>query len=191
MTTVPPYAPEWSTTHWFNTRAPLSVASLRGNVVLLHAFQVLCPGCVAHGLPQMKRARLLFSGRPLVIVGLHSVFEHHQAMNTQVLEAFLREYRIDYPVAVDEPSDSGRGIPKTMLRYGMRGTPTSILIDAQGRICREVFGADDDLLLGSAIGTLLTEREGVSERLPDPECLDACIVPNTLPDTFARAMNAR
>jgi hypothetical protein len=41
----------------------------------------------------------------------------------------------------------------------MQGTPTTILIDAQGRLRRQVFGVHDDLLLGAEIGTLLAELE--------------------------------
>ena len=36
--------PEWQVAQWFNTGQPLRVADLRGQVVLIHAFQMLCPG---------------------------------------------------------------------------------------------------------------------------------------------------
>ena len=45
-------APPLQVSHWFNTPGPLSLEALRDRVVALHAFQMLCPGCVAHGLPQ-------------------------------------------------------------------------------------------------------------------------------------------
>jgi hypothetical protein len=38
----PPAAPAWSTSRWFNTSEPLTLDTLRGRVVLLHAFQMLC-----------------------------------------------------------------------------------------------------------------------------------------------------
>jgi hypothetical protein len=34
-----------------NTDGALQLADLRGKVVVLHAFQMLCPACVHHGLP--------------------------------------------------------------------------------------------------------------------------------------------
>jgi hypothetical protein len=46
-----------------------------------------------------------------------------------------------------------------MRAFAFQGTPTAILIDAQGRRRRQVFGVHDDLLLGSEIGTLLAEME--------------------------------
>lgn len=47
--------PDLSTTQWFNTPAPLSLEELRGaerRVVVVLAFQMLCPGCVATAIPR-------------------------------------------------------------------------------------------------------------------------------------------
>ncbi len=150
-------APEWSTTEWLNSEQPLTLSGLRGRVVLLHAFQMLCPGCVARGIPQAQRAAELFAGAPLTVIGLHTVFEHHEAMRVESLKAFLHEYRIRFPVGVDAPDPDGGLIPKTMRAYAMQGTPTTILIDARGRLRRHVFGTHDDLLLGAELQTLLLE----------------------------------
>lgn len=155
----PEAAPEWRTSAWLNTPEPLSLGHFRGRVVLLHAFQMLCPGCVAHGIPQAQRVAKLFEGAPLAVVGLHTVFEHHAAMGPESLRAFLYEYRVAFPVGIDEPGPAGDPIPCTMRAYAMQGTPTTILIDAQGRLRRQVFGQHDDLLLGAELGTLLAELE--------------------------------
>ncbi len=56
MVTPTALAPPWRTTEWLNTPGPLTLERLRGNVVLLHAFQMLCPGCVSRGIPQAQRA---------------------------------------------------------------------------------------------------------------------------------------
>ncbi len=154
-------APPWRTTEWLNTTEHLSLEQLRGKVVLLHAFQMLCPGCVARGIPQAQRVAELFAGAPLVVVGLHTVFEHHDGMGVQSLRAFLHEYRVRFPVGVDAPDPEGDAIPQTMRAYGMRGTPTTVLIDARGRLRRQVFGAHDDLLLGAELQTLLLEAESI------------------------------
>ncbi len=150
-------APEWRTTEWFNTPEPLSLEKLRGRVVLLHAFQMLCPGCVARGIPQAQRVAELFAGAPLAVVGLHTVFEHHEAMRVESLRAFLHEYRVRFPIGVDAADPHGGPIPLTMRAYAMEGTPTTILIDAEGRVRRQVFGQHDDLLLGAELQTLLLE----------------------------------
>jgi peroxiredoxin len=152
-------APPWQTSHWLNTEGPLALSDLRGRIVLLHAFQMLCPGCVAHALPQAARAARLFAGTPLVVVGLHTVFEHHEAMAVPSLRAFVHEYRIAYPVGVDMPGEGGDPIPRTMRAYAMQGTPTTVLIDAEGRLRLQAFGQVDDLLLGAEIGALLGELQ--------------------------------
>lgn len=152
-------APEWQTTAWLNTPEPLSLQQLRGRVILLHAFQLLCPGCVAHSLPQAKRVAALFADARLSVIGLHTVFEHHEAMGIETLRAFLHENRIQFPVGIDRPGTNGDPIPQTMRAYAMQGTPTAVLIDARGRLRQQVFGAHDDLLLGAEIGTLLIEAQ--------------------------------
>jgi len=150
-------APEWRTVRWFNTDTALTLADFRGRVVVLHAFQMLCPGCVAHGVPQAQRVADALKNDPVAVIGLHTVFEHHAVMGPDALSAFLHEYRITFPVGVDEPASDGHPIPMTMQAYQMRGTPTTILIDGQGRLRHQVFGAESDLLLGAAIGWLLSE----------------------------------
>ena len=149
-------APELQVAQWFNAPAPITLAALRGKVVAIEAFQMLCPGCVAHALPQAQRVAKLFAQAPLAVIGLHTVFEHHAAMTETALAAFLHEYRIAFPVAVDAPADSGP-IPRTMAAYGLRGTPSLLLIDKQGRLRREFFGQVEDLVLGAEIAVLLGE----------------------------------
>ena len=158
-------APEWQTTTWLNSQQPLSLAALRGKVVLMHAFQMLCPGCVSHGIPQAERAAELFAGTGLVVLGLHTVFEHHEAMGEVALRAFLHEYRVTFPVGIDAPGPSGDPLPRTMRNYGMRGTPTTLLFDSLGGLRRSVFGVHEDMLLGAEISALLMETgEGGSEQ---------------------------
>jgi peroxiredoxin len=150
-------APELAVSRWFNTDAPLSLGDLRGRVVLLHAFQMLCPGCVSHGTPQAERAHRMFRNADLTVIGLHTVFEHHAAMTPVSLEAYIHEYRLTFPIGVDQPGEGGP-IPLTMQRYQMQGTPTSILIGRDGKIRHQGFGQEDDMALGMIIGTLLAEQ---------------------------------
>ena len=152
----PVLASELQVERWFNTAAPLSLAALRGKVVVIEAFQMLCPGCVSHGLPQVQRVRRIFDEEDVVVLGLHTVFEHHAAMTPVALEAFLHEYRVGFPVGVDMPSDDG-AIPRTMAAYGMRGTPTLLLIDREGHLRHHHFGQVDDLILGAQIAMLAAE----------------------------------
>lgn len=149
-------APEWHTTQWFNAPNPLTLAALRGRVVMVCVFQMLCPGCVSQGLPQAQRVASLFQSSDVAVIGLHSVFEHHDAMGANSLRAFLHEYRIAFPVGIDEPD--GVRQPHTMRTYGFEGTPTTVLIDRNGQLRRQTLGHIPDLQLGAEIMALVGEK---------------------------------
>lgn len=154
--TYHPPAPAWQVDRWFNTPSPPSLESLRGKVIVLEAFQMLCPGCVSHGLPQALRVHTGFPRDQVAVIGLHTVFEHREVMTHEALQAFLHEYRIPFPVGVDRPAPRGP-IPQTMRAYAMQGTPTLTLIDRLGRVRMQHFGQVSDLVLGAQIGGLLAE----------------------------------
>ncbi|GAB4169073.1 MAG: redoxin domain-containing protein [Wenzhouxiangellaceae bacterium] len=149
-------APALQVAQWLNATEPLTLDHFRGRVVLIEAFQMLCPGCVSHGLPQAQRVRATFSPRDVAVIGLHSVFEHHDAQTPTALEAYLHEYRIRFPVAIDAPGGDN-GLPRTMAAYGMQGTPTLVLIDRMGRRRAQHFGHVPDLKLGAEIMALIAE----------------------------------
>src|SRR5829696_9645192 len=125
--------------------------------MLLHAFQMLCPGCVAHSTPQAERAHRLFGNTDLQVIGLHTVFEHHAAMTPVSLEAFIHEYRLTFPIGVDAP-DEDTPIPITMGRYGMRGTPMMV-IGRDGAIRHHGFGQEEDMALGAMIASRGSSRD--------------------------------
>lgn len=158
-----PTAPPISASQWLNTPMPLALDQLRGRVVVLHAFQMLCPGCVSHGLPQAAGIQQAFDARAVTVIGLHSVFEHHDVMTPAALRVFVHEYRLTFPIAVDQPSET-RSLPQTMQAYAMQGTPTLVLIDARGRLRAQHFGAVSDLIVGAEIGRLLAEVEASALR---------------------------
>ncbi|PKP78233.1 MAG: alkyl hydroperoxide reductase [Alphaproteobacteria bacterium HGW-Alphaproteobacteria-3] len=152
-------APPILASEWLNTPAPLALETLRGRVVAVECFQMLCPGCVSHGLPQAQRIAQTFRAEDVVVIGLHCVFEHHDAQGPVSLAAFLHEYRIRFPVAVDMVGTDGP-LPQTMARYALEGTPTLLLIDRSGRLRARHFGSVPDLALGADIMALV--REGMN-----------------------------
>ena len=124
---------------WLNTDDPPVLEQLKGRVVVVEAFQMLCPGCVTHGLPQALRIRQTFRPEDVVVLGLHSVFEHHEAMTPG-----------------DQP---GRGpMPRTMAEWGLEGTPSLILFDRQGRMRARHLGQVSDMAVGAEIMQLVMER---------------------------------
>ncbi len=144
-------APELRVSRWFNSEEPVTLAGLRGRVVLIHAFQMLCPACVMSAMPQAVRLwqhyRQSSAGERVVVLGLHTVFEHHRVMTPEALEVYLHEFRIPFPVGVDTPAENGP-IPRTMQLYETQGTPTTLLIDGEGILRKHHFGVamDEDLM---------------------------------------------
>lgn len=152
----------WTASRWFNTDEALAPESLRGRVIVLHTFQMLCPGCVMHGVPQAQRVHQTFNERDVAVVGLHTVFEHHAVMTPEALEVYIHENRLRFPIGVDAPTP-GHDVPQTMAAWGLQGTPSLLLADRRGRLRVKHFGQLDDLALGAMIGQLMAEpRDGAN-----------------------------
>jgi hypothetical protein len=160
MTTAT-HAPELLAQTWFNTDRPLLLSGLRGQVVVLAAFQVLCPNSIGAGVPQAQRIFETFEPKDVAVIGLHATFEHHDAFSLAVLKAFIHEYRLKFPIALDQPNPASP-IPHTMDRYKMRGTPSLVLIDRHGYVRKHTFGAVDDLRIGAEIGALVQESQSAA-----------------------------
>jgi len=158
-------APELSVSQWFNTTKSISLEKLLGKVVVIEAFQMLCPGCVSHGLPQTQQIASLFPKDKVAVIGLHTVFEHHSAMTPISLEAFIHEYRLTFPIGVDEAGIND--IPKTMEAYKLRGTPSLIIIDQNGYLLANHYGHTSDIQVGAEIATLLSEKPHLAVNEPD------------------------
>jgi Redoxin len=151
----PEKPPELQVAQWLNAKAPITLAGLKGRVVVVSAFQMLCPGCVSHGLPQAKKLVERFSSNEVAVIGLHSVFEHHDVMTPAALAAFVHEYRWPFAIGIDKPD--GKDLPMTMAAYEMRGTPTLLLFDRQGRLRRHYLGQVDDIRLSAEVMGLAIE----------------------------------
>ncbi len=154
-------APELQISEWINADQAITLKHLRGRVVVLHAFQMLCPGCVQHGIPQAMKIHNAFDRKDLVVLGLHTVFEHHAVMGPDALRVFMHEYRIPFPVGVDAAL-AGNDIPLTMQTYGLRGTPSLIVIDRNGYVRLNHFGQAEDMLVGALLGQLVAEPVGTA-----------------------------
>ncbi len=153
---------------WLNTPEPLRLSALRGRVVVVSAFQMLCRGCAEHSLPQAAKLHQAFAREDLVVIGLHSVFEHHAVMTPDALRAFVHEYRLGFPIAIDRPQ-SHSALPATMQAWGLRGTPSLMLFGRDGVLAYEHFGHLDDLRLGMVLGELLSHSAPQATAVPAAE----------------------
>lgn len=156
---------EIQASEWLNTPKPLSLSGLKGRVVVVTVFQMLCRGCATVSLPQAIRLDSAFPRKDLVVIGLHSVFEHHHAMTPDALRAFAYEYKLGFPIAVDR-SSTGSAIPATMQAWALDGTPTLMVFGRDGELALKHFGHLDDLHLGALLGGLISTRSHESVRAP-------------------------
>ena len=152
---------EIEASEWLNPPDPLSLSALRGRVVMVAAFQMLCRGCATVSLPQASKLQQAFPREDLVVIGLHSVFEHHHVMTPDALRAFVHEYRLTFPIAIDRPSEHSP-VPTTMQAWELKGTPTLMLFDRCGELVLQHFGHLDDLRLGAILGELISRKPGES-----------------------------
>ena len=157
----PEAPPAWTVSAWLNSDAELSLERLKGKVVVMTAFQMLCPGCVNQALPQAQRLYDRFSRNEVAVVGLHAVFEHKAVMTPEALKAFVHEYGWSFPIGIDAAAD-GETLPKTMAAYEMQGTPTLLIFDRAGRLRRHYFGRPDDTVLGAEVMAFALETDAAA-----------------------------
>ena len=149
-------APELEVQEWLNTKNDITLEKLKNKIVIIFAFQMLCPACVQHSIPQSKKLFEKFKNEDVVILGLHTVFEHHSVMNNEALKVFVHENNIKFPIAIDMPVKNDY-IPASMKKYNMQGTPSLIIIDKEGYLRMNAFGLVEDLEIGLLIGSLLNK----------------------------------
>src|SRR5687767_2539458 len=121
---------------------PLSPDVLRGNVVLINFWATWCLPCRVE-MPLLQRMSERHRDAGLVVVGL-SV----DRGSVQSVRNFLRERGVTYPVAV-----VGADVQRAF--GGVRGYPTSILIDRSGVIRHVVIGPLAAASLEPAVRRLL------------------------------------
>jgi cytochrome c biogenesis protein CcmG, thiol:disulfide interchange protein DsbE len=122
----------------------VSMESLHGKVVLVNFWATWCPPCRVE-MPGFERVYQEKKERGFVIVGLST-----DQTGAAHVERFLAERGITFPVAM---------APGQVVRDfgGVRGLPTSFLIDRQGRIRHVVTGIFAEPALRRAVGRLLDE----------------------------------
>ncbi|HEX5146077.1 MAG TPA: redoxin family protein, partial [Conexibacter sp.] len=130
-------APAFTDTQdWFNTPGgrPLTIAGLRGRVVLIDFWTYSCVNCL-RTLPYLKAWDARYRRDGLTIVGVHTPEFPFEKEAGNVQAAIARE-GIRYPVVQD--NDMG-----TWDAYGNQYWPAHYFVDARGRVRYAHFGEGD------------------------------------------------
>jgi cytochrome c biogenesis protein CcdA/thiol-disulfide isomerase/thioredoxin len=144
-------APEFHETEkWFNTPggAPLTLAQLRGKVVLVDFWTYTCINCI-RTLPHLEAWDAAYRKDGLVIVGVEAP-EFQFEKNAGNVENAIQQFGIRYPVV----QDNNMG---TWNAYGNQYWPADYLIDSSGEVRYTAFGEGDYEKTETAIRALLAE----------------------------------
>lgn len=124
-------APEFTgIDHWINSE-PLSMAQLRGKVVLVEFWTYSCINCI-RVMPYVKQWHQRYQDQGLVVVGVHTPEYGHEKVLGNLRKA-VKRFGIEYPVAQDNGYH-------TWNAYRNRYWPARYLIDQQGRVVYQHFG---------------------------------------------------
>jgi thiol-disulfide isomerase/thioredoxin len=110
--------------NWFNSK-PLSMADLRGKVVLVNFWTYGCVNCV-NTLPHVTALYAKYKDKGLVVVGVHTP-EFPFERSASNVQAALKRHGITYPVAQDNDS-------KTWTAYSNQYWPAQYIVDQSGKI---------------------------------------------------------
>lgn len=133
---------------WLNVDQPLTLAGLKGKIVLLDFWTYCCINCM-HVIPELKRLEAKYPEQ-LVVIGVHSAKFSNEGESDNIRQAILR-YEIEHPVVNDREFN--------ILRcYGVRSWPTLILIDPEGYVVGGISGEGHYDMLDRVIGELVADH---------------------------------
>lgn len=131
---------------WLNSEAPLTVAGLRGKVVVVDFWTYSCINC-RRTVAYLNRWQADYGTLGLQVVGIHTPEFGFERMRHNVADA-VREFDVRYPVAQDNGFQTWRA-------WGNRAWPAFYLLDKDGRIVLVREGEGHAQELESAIRALL------------------------------------
>src|ERR671932_1067472 len=132
---------------WLNTDRPLSIAALRGKVVLLDFWTYGCVNCM-HIIPDLKRLEAKYANQ-LVVVGVHSAkFENEK--ETENIRRIILRYELEHPVVNDADFSIWQA-------YAVRAWPTRYLIDPAGYAFARIEGEGQYEEIDKLIGDTVAE----------------------------------
>ncbi|WP_174236077.1 redoxin family protein [Rhodanobacter sp. L36] len=139
-------APEFTgINHWINS-PPLTMASLRGKVVLVDFWAYSCINCL-RAMPRTEHLYETYKNKGLVVIGVHSPEFDFEGQSANVENA-VKRLDVTYPVALD--NDLG-----TWNAWHNQYWPAEYLIDQNGNLIGHQFGEGNYLRMENAVRLLL------------------------------------
>jgi len=143
-------APELRGRAWLNTGGRgLTLADLRGRVVLLDFWTFCCINCL-HVLDELRPLEQRYAD-VLVTVGVHSPKFAYEA-DPDALAAAVERYDVHHPV-LDDPELI------TWRAYAARAWPTLVVVDPEGYVVAQFSGEGHAHALDRLVADLVTEHE--------------------------------
>src|SRR5689334_22341008 len=132
---------------WLNTDKPLSLAALKGKVVLLDFWTYGCINCM-HIIPDLKKLEKKYPNE-LVVIGVHSAkFENEK--DTENIRRIVLRYEIEHPIVNDADF-------KIWKAYAVNAWPTRYLIDPAGYVIGKLSGEGGYEAIDKVIGDTIAE----------------------------------
>src|SRR5262245_41005622 len=143
---------------WLNTDKPLSLAALKGKIVLLDFWTYGYINCL-HVIPDLEKLERKYANQ-LVIIGVHSG-KYDNEKDTENIRRIILRYEIGHPVYNDADFAVWRA-------YDVNAWPTRVLIDPAGYIVGYVPGEGNYGPIDEAITQVAAEFRARGELNEQP-----------------------